>query len=648
MGQGRIYVKKMPPSNREKYMKELDAAFARPGVKVIIADKECGITFHKRKRAERNKIIERQGFIRREEFVNISQEVCENCRECTKNTGCPGLTIIDTDYGEKIGIDQSTCVADTYCTKIMACPSFEKVIVTRNKPSRPRVRQIPLDDIPPPAEHGFIDTWSAFISGVGGMGVGVLSSTLARAGTKEGYIVKFNDKKGLAIRNGAVSAHISYAKGKAKISTIVPNGKADLLLGLDMLEAERSLLYASRARTTAVINSSVIPTIPMLAGMMNYPPDVEDNIRKHTNNDEYTSGRIGEISELCYGNKLFTNIILLGMAFQKGAIPVSEKNLIDAIMETVSPSQRNRNMEAFRLGRKLVAEPELLEFKNIVADEKILRLFGAKETYAQLLDRKANTIAHSYWMFWKGTHASQEYRRMVEDAVARLHLDEDTNRNIARRVYDLTMWGGPDYAKQYLDRVFEVFQQDRPEKGYAATKAVILNLAKVMAIKDEIYTPLLLTDEEKLERDKIRYNVDEKNGDRIKYVHLNRPEFEVFGKQVRFNLPKWLAHNWLMNMFKHARFTRGLLARWGWHKKEMGFRDWYSDDVIGFFLKTAGKNYELALRALRVINDPYRPGEFAVTGFREVIYPKMEKAKREFEQIISSNPPLPEIPVFAS
>ncbi len=648
MGRGDIYVKKMPPSNREKYMKELDGAFAKPGVKVIIADKECGITFHKRRRAERNKIIDKQGFIPREVFINISQEVCENCRECTKNTGCPGLTIIDTDYGEKIGIDQSTCVADTYCTKIMACPSFEKVIVTRNRPPISRVRKISFENIPPPSQHGFTDTWSAFISGVGGMGVGVLSSTLARAGTKEGYTVKFNDKKGLAIRNGAVSAHINYAKGNAKISTIVPNGKADLLLGLDMLEAERSLVYASRAHTTAVVNSSIIPTIPMLAGMMNYPPDVEDNIRKHTNSDDYFSGRIGEISELFYGNKLFTNIILLGIAFQRGLIPVSEQNLVDSIMETVSPSQRARNMEAFRLGRKLAAEPELLEFKNIVADEKTLQLFGAKETYQQLLDRKAETLTHSYWMFWKGKKTAKEYRQMVENTVAEMNMDEETNRNLARRVYDLIMWGGLEYARKYLEQVLEVLKVDRVDKGYAATKAVIMNLHKVMAIKDEIYTPHLLTDEEKMERDKIRYNIDEKNGDKVTYEHITRPEFEVFGKQARFNLPGWLAHNWLMNIFKHMKWTRGILNSWGWHKKEREFRDWYNDPVIGFFLKTAPTNYELALRGLRVINDPYRPNEFAVTGFREVIYPKMDKAKREFEQLTRSSPPVPEIPVLAS
>src|SRR5207247_5695467 len=159
---------------------------------------------------------------------------------------------------------------------------------------------------------------------------------------------------------------ITYVKDNAIIITIVPNGKAGLLLGLDMLEAERSLVYASRARTTAVVNSSVIPTIPMLAGMMNYPPDVEDNIRKHTNSDDYLSGRIGEISELFYGNKLFTNIILLGMAFQRGLIPVSEKNLLDAIMETVIPRKSARNTEAFELRREFTADTRYVEITKTI------------------------------------------------------------------------------------------------------------------------------------------------------------------------------------------------------------------------------------------------------------------------------------------
>ncbi|HEY4823025.1 MAG TPA: 2-oxoacid:acceptor oxidoreductase family protein [Candidatus Bathyarchaeia archaeon] len=645
---GEIYVKRMRPSNREKYLKELDKVFEKTGVKVVIADKECGITFHRRKRAERNKILEKEGFIKREVFVNISQEVCENCRECTKNTGCPGLTITNTDYGEKIGIDMSTCVSDTYCTKIMACPSFEKVIVTRKRPPKPRVKQTPLDNIPAPSPRSFDNVWNMFISGVGGMGVGLLSSVLARAGTREGYEVRFDDKKGLAIRNGAVSAHVIYSKGRAKISTIVPNGKADLLLGVDMLEAERSLVYAGRARTTVVVNTTQVPTIPMSAGMMTYPPDVEENIKKHTNSDDYFGGLIGDISELYFGSKLYSNVILLGAAFQKGLIPVSEQNLVDSLMETVSRSQRGKNMEAFRLGRKMAVEPEFLDFKNLVADERIIALFGSTEDYRTLLDRKAKTLENSYWMWWKGKKVAAEYRRMVEDAVARMRLDDETNRHLARRVYDLIMWDDLSYARRYVERVLEVFAQDRTGQGYAATKAVILNLHKVMAIKDEIYTTHLLTDEEKLERDRIRYNVNEENGDRISYEHINEPEFDIIGRTIRFNLPSWLAHNWLYNLFKHQKWVRGLLQRWGWHQKERTFRDWYHEEVVGFFLRMARENYDLALRGLRIINDPYRPNEFAVTGFREVIWPKMERVVKQFEELKAPGLQLPVMPVIAS
>src|SRR5436309_13979768 len=111
------------------------------------------------------------------------------------NTGCLGLTIINTDYGEKIVIDQSICLSDTYCTKAMACPSFEKVIVTRNRPPKSRVKKISLENIPQPPPHRFTDTWKIFISGEGGTGVGLMSSVRALSGTRVGYHVRCSDNK---------------------------------------------------------------------------------------------------------------------------------------------------------------------------------------------------------------------------------------------------------------------------------------------------------------------------------------------------------------------------------------------------------------------------------------------------------------------
>src|SRR5207245_4243057 len=130
--------------------------------------------------------------------------------------------------------------------------------------------------------------------------------------------------------------------------------------------------------------------------------------------------------ELYFRSKLLTNMILLSANVQKGLIPVSEQNLIDAILETVPPSQRTRNMEALRLGRKMAVDPDLLEFKNIVADERILTLFGAKETSQSVLDMKAKQLSHSYWMFWRGETVADVFRRLVECTVDTMRLDEAT------------------------------------------------------------------------------------------------------------------------------------------------------------------------------------------------------------------------------
>src|SRR5260370_17413842 len=124
-------------------------------------------------------------------------------------------------------------------------------------------------------------------------------------------------------------------------------------------------------------------------------------------------------------------------------------------------------------------------------------------------------------MWWKGASSAEEYRTMVEDAVAKTNLDEETNRNLARRIYDMIMWGGLDYGRRYIDLVLEVFAIDRPEKNYAATKAAILNLAKVSLIKDEIYTPFLLTDDEKLEQNKLRYNFAHDTRTTINHNHTH-------------------------------------------------------------------------------------------------------------------------------
>ncbi|PJB53767.1 MAG: hypothetical protein CO099_05380, partial [Bdellovibrio sp. CG_4_9_14_3_um_filter_39_7] len=115
------------PSDRYFYKNTLGEWIERSGVKVIISNKECGLTFHGRKKSVERKKFANGETLPVQSFFQINPDVCEDCRACVDMTGCPGLTLTDDAYGSKVMIDPQICVSDSYCTKIKACPSFERV-----------------------------------------------------------------------------------------------------------------------------------------------------------------------------------------------------------------------------------------------------------------------------------------------------------------------------------------------------------------------------------------------------------------------------------------------------------------------------------------------------------------------------------------
>src|SRR5690606_27018451 len=117
-----VRIVRINPADRDRYRKLLEQTILADGVKVIIADKECGITYFRRVKSEERAAAKQLGYVARKTHMNVATEVCEYCLECTNATGCPGLTIVDTDYGPKIQTDFSWCVNDGACHRIHACP----------------------------------------------------------------------------------------------------------------------------------------------------------------------------------------------------------------------------------------------------------------------------------------------------------------------------------------------------------------------------------------------------------------------------------------------------------------------------------------------------------------------------------------------
>ena len=632
-GSSPLYVRRLSPADRGRYRKVLEETILRDGVKVIIADKECGITHHRHELREERKIIKKHGYLPRKTHMNVTPEVCEHCLECTKQTACPGLTKIDTDYGVKIDTDLTWCVNDGACERVRVsndiadgvkpCPSFEQVTVVRRRRRRYNLPHLDLNKLPmPPRLHEMKkpgEAWRAHMAGVGGMGIGVINAILVRAGHKEGYRVVFADKKGLAIRNGGVYSQITFVKespgsAASPLGTTypttgsIPYGKADLLLGVDILEAARALdpreqfRVAAPDRTCAVLNTHKQPTVYTLLGTQDFDPEaLRVEILEQCRGEYSFAQNLSELCERRLGSKLYANIMMLGVAFQLGLIPVSPHSIAWAIKDSIRRDHR-KNLKAFNIGRRLALEPRALPKKP------------EPETWEQLVTNKVRILRKKRFV---GRSRAMAFERLVQGAMKQMRdLPETAKYDLTLRIYDLIQYQNHAFARQYLELVRGVYRRDSSERKFAATIAVIWNLAKVMLIKDEVYVSYLLTRFEKKQRDIIKYGVDVSNGDHILYKHHTRPEFNLGKYRIRIPIS---TSNWQLHIVRHMRWWRKLP---GWHRNETAFRDWYVSLLSRVSLHSA-PDYEQAVRVLKC------PEE--VTGYREVRYPKQDAVRAAIE-----------------
>ncbi len=568
-GDSGLTVVRTDPEKRKQYARLLEGAFLADGVKVVIADKECGITRHRRKRREERAVRRRLGYLPTWAHMNVNQEVCRFCLTCAELTSCPGLKHVQTDYGRKMDTDITWCVNDGACERIGACGAFERVTIKRKRPPRSRVPELGLDEIPEPQKRPPGDLWRCCLTGIGGMGLGVATSVLVRAGHKEGYEVLFLDKKGLAIRNGGTVSQVAYNIAAQPVTALIPYGKADLLIGIDILEAARALdprgrtRVATKDRTAAVINTDKVSTIVALMGQEDFDPEqLEKLIRQHTRSDDYLARNISRICETYLGSKLYSNIMMLGFAFQKGRIPVSMHSMAWAIKDTISTDFR-KNLYAFNMGRKLVLKPDLFQGPPVRT--------GWRET----LEEKCRYTIRRYR---RGQQLANDLRELVAGAVASVgDLRDPLKRAMVVRTYDCMRWGGIGCARRYLKGILDVYLKDRRDCGFAATQAVIFNFANAMLIKDGVFLAELSTSPEKYARDRKKYNVNTANGDRIAYRHYWHWEVRVgpWSAKIRTGV-----YDWMLQVLKRSRWVRKVIP--GWHATEREYLAEYERRIAEF------------------------------------------------------------------
>ncbi|MGW6455466.1 indolepyruvate ferredoxin oxidoreductase family protein [Streptomyces sp. NPDC055078] len=319
---------------------------AVPGVTVLIHDQECAAEKRrKRKRGTRPTPAQR---------VMINERVCEGCGDCGVKSNCLSVQPVDTEFGRKTRIDQSSCNLDFSCLD-GDCPSFLEVT-----PGRRVLREaepLAADASPEPGAAGRTSV-TLRLAGVGGTGVVTVAQILAVSAVLAGRQVRGLDQTGLAQKGGAVISDLRITEDTVEASGRLAKGECDLYLGADLLVAadESTLAVTDPARTTAIVSTAKVPTGAMVVDTGIPFPEVDSLVRRISGT--VASGRwldARATAEELFGSDQYANMLLVGVAYQTGALPLPSSAIEEAIR--INGVAVERNIQAFRRGRLIVSDP---------------------------------------------------------------------------------------------------------------------------------------------------------------------------------------------------------------------------------------------------------------------------------------------------
>ena len=322
-----------------------------PGTTVLIYDQLCAA--EKRRRRKRSTLPEPA---RR---VVINELVCEGCGDCSTQSNCLSVTPLETEFGAKRRIDQSSCNKDFSCLNGF-CPSF--VTVEGGKPhgatsAAGDVRRAPMVDPTPPA---LTQPYNVLVTGVGGTGVVTIGAVLATAAHMEGKACLTLDMAGLAQKGGPVATHLRIAAAPDQLHAVrIGGASADLVLGCDMVVTggRETLALMEAGRTRIVLNSEEIITADFIQkGGASVPgPQIIAALRDKVGDQAVAPVAAGSIAADLLGDSIAANLLMVGFAYQKGLIPLAAESIAKAI--ELNGAAVRMNLAAFRLGRELAAGP---------------------------------------------------------------------------------------------------------------------------------------------------------------------------------------------------------------------------------------------------------------------------------------------------
>jgi indolepyruvate ferredoxin oxidoreductase len=407
----------------QKQMREVE------GVSVILYIQTCA--------AEKRRRRKRGLFPDPDKRVFINTDVCEGCGDCGVQSNCVAIVPEETELGRKRAIDQSSCNKDFSCLKGF-CPSF--VTLEGAKVRKGATTELDLPDMPEPALPRIDGTHNVVITGVGGTGVVTIGAVLAQAAQIAGLGAGMMEMAGLAQKGGAVHIHLRLANRPEDISAVrVAIGEADALIGGDLVVSAgaKTLGLTASGRTGAVVNSHEIVTGEFTRDTEFALPNdrlklaIEARMQERAKLFDAT-----ELAKATLGDSIFSNMMILGAAWQQGLVPLPHDAIAEALR--LNGAAVEKNLRAFEIGRwamlhpeeaakllnpTVIETPKTLEQKIAFREAHLTAYQNARlaKRYRALVDRTDDERLRE--AIAKGYHKLLAYKDEYE--VARLHLDTE-------------------------------------------------------------------------------------------------------------------------------------------------------------------------------------------------------------------------------
>jgi indolepyruvate ferredoxin oxidoreductase len=508
------------------------------GVSVILYDQPCA--------TERRRLRKRGKWADPPKRTFIHPEVCEGCGDCGRVSNCMAIEPLETEWGRKRRINQSSCNKDFSCVEGF-CPSFVTVHGGQlRRPAAAPARELP--PIPEPALPELRERYSVLVAGIGGSGIVTVSQTLAVAAYLDGLFSSNLDLTGLSQKYGAVTAHVRMARNpEALHATRIAAGEADALIGCDLIVAAGDECLSKVGPTTgAVLSADLTPTADF-ARNPNWSVDADalvDRLRTALG-DRLLVMDAQRLAKELLGDPIASNMFMLGAAWQRGLVPIRLEAIERAI--ELNGVAIEANKVAFEWGRRAAHDPSAVE--RLVAPDET----PPAPTLDALIDKRATHLRDAY-----GKALADRYQALVERVRA------------AERKAGL---------------------------GEALTTAVARSYHKLLAVKDEWEVARLFASPE-FQNALAR----EFEGPYKLHFHIGSWPFARIG-QAGAPVGKGEVGPWLMTAFRlmaQFKFVRGTwldpFRNNGERKLERRLVEEFEQDIEGLIARLAPSNHSAAVR----------------------------------------------------